>query len=194
MSRKIEFDLNEATEAAMRLFWQQGFENTSMDQLLKEMQIGQGSFYNKFKSKRCLYQSCLKYYSEKVTAKRVEVLFKNPDIPQAINDFFRIMIKSVGSKNVPQGCLLTNSLCSEVLAEGELESYILGELEKLERVFRDKLLEARQKGQVAQSLNPATVAALLITFIQGINKVSKTHKSTNQLLKQAKCLLDSLGI
>lgn len=194
MSRKIGFDLNEARQAAMRLFWEQGFENTSMDQLLKEMKIGQGSFYNKFKSKRLLYQSCLRLYSKKVTEKRVKILFKKSDIPQAINDFFRLMIKSVGSNKTPQGCLLTNSLCNEVLVEAELESYILNEIGKLQRVLRDRLIEAQHKGQFDEGLSPSTVAAILVTFIQGINKVSKTHQSTTQLLNQARYLLDSLGL
>ena len=54
MGRGIEFDYDKAIARATRLFWKTGYSNTSLRDLLKVMNIGEGSFYNTVKSKKNL--------------------------------------------------------------------------------------------------------------------------------------------
>ena len=55
MARAVEFDYDKAIDRAMRLLWRIGYSNVSVRDLLKVMGIGEGSFYNTFKSKKRLY-------------------------------------------------------------------------------------------------------------------------------------------
>ena len=64
MSGKRQFDYAAAINAATLLFWDKGFSNASLRALLKAMKIGEGSFYNSFKSKRHLYRLCLEHYHQ----------------------------------------------------------------------------------------------------------------------------------
>ena len=50
-----QFDRQQVLEAAMDLFWAQGFEGTGMTQLLEHVGIGRQSFYNTFGDKRALF-------------------------------------------------------------------------------------------------------------------------------------------
>jgi TetR/AcrR family transcriptional regulator, transcriptional repressor for nem operon len=72
MARTLEFDYTTALERATRLFWENGYPNTSLRDLLKKMGIGEGSFYNTLKSKKNAYLECLKHYNETVNLRRAE--------------------------------------------------------------------------------------------------------------------------
>jgi len=52
MARKKMFDDNDVIEKATALFWQRGYENTSMSQLESAMGINKFSIYASFESKK----------------------------------------------------------------------------------------------------------------------------------------------
>jgi len=60
MARPREFDLNEALQAAMLLFWERGYEATSIDDLLQQMGINRASLYGTFGQKRELFLKALR--------------------------------------------------------------------------------------------------------------------------------------
>src|SRR5260370_6814930 len=78
MGRGIEFDYDKAIARATRLFWKTGHSNTSLRELLKVMNIGEGSFYNTVKSKTNLYLECLKHYRPTVMTRRDTAFFSQP--------------------------------------------------------------------------------------------------------------------
>jgi len=65
--RPTEFDRNTALERAMVLFWRQGYEATSLSDLLGEMGIGRQSLYNAFGDKQALFIEAARHYGDKYT-------------------------------------------------------------------------------------------------------------------------------
>ena len=51
MARSKEFEENEVLDKAMRLFWEQGYEKTSMTDLVEHMGIHRRSLYDTFGDK-----------------------------------------------------------------------------------------------------------------------------------------------
>ena len=62
MARKKEFDPDQALAKAMAVFWRLGYENASLELLLREMGIAKQSLYDTFGDKRGLYMKALAYY------------------------------------------------------------------------------------------------------------------------------------
>jgi TetR/AcrR family transcriptional regulator, transcriptional repressor for nem operon len=61
MARPKELDPERALAKAMSVFWRLGYENTSMDVLMREMGIAKQSLYDTFGDKRALYMEALAY-------------------------------------------------------------------------------------------------------------------------------------
>ncbi len=66
MARPREFDIEEAVEGAMQIFWRQGYGATNLPDLLTAMGLTRGSFYKAFKDKRAVYLAALQRYDEQV--------------------------------------------------------------------------------------------------------------------------------
>ena len=62
MSRKRGFDIDEALEIAMRHFWRNGFQGSSVRSLCEAMGIKPGSFYSAFGSKEDCFRLALQRY------------------------------------------------------------------------------------------------------------------------------------
>jgi AcrR family transcriptional regulator len=62
--RPAVFDRGAALNAAMKLFWERGYEGTSFDDLIAAMGISASSFYNSFGSKEALYCEATRSYLE----------------------------------------------------------------------------------------------------------------------------------
>lgn len=65
MSRPVEFDRRQAVNRALVLFWRQGYQATSLTDLLETMGIGRSSFYAAFTDKRIFYIECLDLFADR---------------------------------------------------------------------------------------------------------------------------------
>ena len=62
--RPRAFDINEALKNALQVFWQKGYEGTSLEDLTKAMNINRSSLYTTFGNKEQLFYKVLDLYYE----------------------------------------------------------------------------------------------------------------------------------
>ncbi|MEE4011554.1 TetR/AcrR family transcriptional regulator [Roseibium sp. FZY0029] len=74
MARPREFDADEALEKAMELFWDVGYDEASLSELLGAMAITKGSFYKAFQDKQSVYLATLDRYNDQVVGNTVAFL------------------------------------------------------------------------------------------------------------------------
>ena len=178
----------------MLVFWEHGYEHTNLEQLLDAMQISPGSFYNSFESKKQLYRTCIDHYNQHVTAGRVALMLnQQTHIREGTRAFFRRIISEMGQKEMPRGCLMTNSVCDEVLAEPDLNEHVLGAMRGFQETIRRRLQTAVEAGELPANCDSATLAGVLIGWIQAITKGSQMGKSARQLQKETDLMLNGLG-
>ena len=194
MSRTIEFDLEKTIEKATRLFWRDGYSNTSLRGLLKTMGIGEGSFYNVFKSKKNLYLLCLKHYNDTVGRRRLGVLLSEPSAKRGIRAFFRTVMDELDDPKTPRICLMAGSLSSDVLNAHDLRRSVLAEMVLFERHFIGRLESAKVSSELPKNFPSAVAAQVLITYLQGLFRVFGVLQDRGQVEKQIEALLTGLGL
>src|SRR4051794_20302471 len=110
MPANIQFDISRAVARATQLFWKNGYRNTSVRDLLKAMTIGEGSFYNTFRSKRHLYIECLNHYNQTVNKRRLDALLAHESVKKGIRAFFRTLLDDLDNPRTPALCMLAGSV------------------------------------------------------------------------------------
>ena len=67
MARSKEFEESVVLDKAMRLFWEQGYEKTSMADLVNQMGIHRRSLYDTFVDKHTLFLKAVELYDHKTS-------------------------------------------------------------------------------------------------------------------------------
>ncbi|MBK5209014.1 MAG: TetR/AcrR family transcriptional regulator [Flavobacteriaceae bacterium] len=139
MARQKQYIEEEVIEKAMRLFWRNGYENTSVRMLEKEMGINQFSIYSSFGSKHGVFLESLKSYKSK-TKEMFEKLRNSNNGVEDIKEFFYNSIKVSGFRGSQKGCFVTNTYNEFAESEDELiKEQIAGFMNNLKEIFMEKL-------------------------------------------------------
>lgn len=107
--RPRAFDKTQALERAMEVFWQKGFEASSMTDLTRAMEIGATSLYAAFGSKEQLFREALAVYLNTVGARIWSSVNNAQTAYQAVENFLMITAGAFSSRDYPSGCLVVLS-------------------------------------------------------------------------------------
>ncbi|GAB2972009.1 TetR/AcrR family transcriptional regulator [Amycolatopsis acidiphila] len=174
MGRTRGFDVGEALDAALRTFWQQGFDATSMQDLCQAMQVRPGSVYAAFGAKRELFAAALRRYAETVTAEAVGRITAAPTGMQGLRDYFAHLIDAMVDGDRRWGCLITNSVVEFATRDPDLAGLMSLHLANLRAAFAAALTRARAEGELRPGAGPES-AELLVAVVQGMNVLAKSR-------------------
>jgi TetR/AcrR family transcriptional regulator, transcriptional repressor for nem operon len=194
MPKSIAFDYPQAIHRATQVFWRKGYSNASLRDLLKAMRIGEGSFYNTVKSKKRLYLECLKHYNDTVSRRRLAALLSRATVKEGIRTFFKNVLDELDDPRTPRICLLSGSLSSDVLAERDLNRYVVNEMGAFSGVFKERLKSAIDAGELPKDFNVEVTAQVLVTYLQGLFRVIRVLQNRTQVERQIETLLRGLGL
>ncbi|MEO0980358.1 MAG: TetR/AcrR family transcriptional regulator [Pseudomonadota bacterium] len=178
--RPRNFDEASALEAALLVFWQKGYEATSLDDLTKAMSLSRSSFYAAFGSKQALFRRALSHYSRN----GLQTLKNVADTADG-NPVDAMMQALSNPRGGVKGCMLIN--CITELAPHDEGVAEIGRrhLEKIEEIFADVLDPenpdaARARARALSSLAIGTLA---------LRKAGYPADRIAETLKQAKVIL-----
>lgn len=145
MARKKEYKEEEVIDKAMRLFWRNGYERTSMQMLEKEMGINKFSIYSSFGSKRGVFLESLNCYQSKV-AVMFEKFKKAGNGVEDIKQFFYDSVAICAEEGNEKGCLLTNTYNEFSESDDpEIKAQVKSFMDNLKLLFLEKLRIGRDK-------------------------------------------------
>ena len=194
MARTREFDYEKAMERAMYLFWKTGYANTSLRDLLKAMGIGEGSFYNTFKSKKNAYLECLKHYDATVNAERVYAFASQPTAAEGVRALFRAILNCLDDPRLPKVCLLAGAIAPDVLAEKELRAYMREQATGWATHMAARFDAEKERLILPHDFDSQTVATIIVTFVQGLWRMALISYDRPKLERQIDKLLTALKL
>jgi len=195
MARKIAFDYDEALDAALALFWQRGYAQAGLRDLLKVMRIGEGSFYNSHKSKKQLYLACIERYERQIVARRMDALANAPTALEGIQAFFAVVLDCLDDPATPSRlCMLAAMEAPDVLDDPDLRKRTERSLAELQSAMAGRLREDKEKGLLQPSLDPTMVASIIVIFLQGLWRVAMVSYDRANIEQQLGVLLHGVGV
>src|SRR3954470_9130493 len=103
-----QFDQDEVLDRAMAVFWERGYEATSIQDVVEATGLNRGSLYATFSDKKQLFLAVLAHYADRVGNPLMAEL-ADPNPRQAIERMFAAILRRTSDPTQPRGCLITNT-------------------------------------------------------------------------------------
>ena len=117
--RPRSFDRDQALDAAVLVFWDKGYEGSSIEDLTDAMGINRPSLYAAFGNKRDLFMQAIDRYAATHGNRAFSAFRLEPDNRMAVEQFFAASIECALADGTPRGCLI-NTVATEA-AENDAE-------------------------------------------------------------------------
>jgi AcrR family transcriptional regulator len=159
MSGRKQFDVTAALDRAMRVFWQRGYADASLDALSSATGLGRGSLYGAFGGKDALFRKSLDRYAGTYGAQYEHALASRPGEPvQAIEAFFEVVLARIADPSVPAGCLIAHSAAQAPVLNEENSAHVRALLDTQRARVRAALADSEAGPQVLDELTTYIVA------------------------------------
>lgn len=192
MAGTKQFDVREVLSRAMGVFWQRGYEATSIDDLVKATGINRGSIYGTFGDKKGLFLAAVDHYTTTVAAPLIAEL-SEPDPRRAIQGMFESIIHRTSNLSFPRGCLYTNSSLECPTAGDEIARRITERVAELESAIYQNLRNAQLAGLLDPDRDPKALARFFISVVHGMNVLNKTSGDRDVLKDVVRVAMSVLG-
>ncbi|MFK4404951.1 TetR/AcrR family transcriptional repressor of nem operon [Bradyrhizobium ottawaense] len=150
VGRPREFDLDEAVRRAMQIFWDRGFHDASLPDLLAGMQLSKGSFYKAFGDKKSVFLRALEFYTDDGVRNVQEVLRSAPSPKAAIrNALVRYADLSSGKKGV-RGCFGVLTAAEMLPGDPDIAEVIKRLFSRLQALFAATIAKGQAAGRNRQ--------------------------------------------
>jgi len=165
--RPKEFDETEALTAAMHYFWEHGYDNASLDNLLEVMHIKKSSFYATFKSKETLFSRCIDLYREH-SLEFLNTLNKEVGPKQTLLALTQHTINELEEFGKVKGCLLINSGQECYNKYPQLSQQVTEEFNTFNSMFEKLVKEAQTLGEIKSTKKASTIAGRYMNTLNGL--------------------------
>lgn len=178
MPRSKEFEENEVLLKAMNLFWEQGYEKTSLQDLVEHMGIHRRSLYDTFGDKHTLYLRAMEQYANMATSIKTEAQ-RGRTAKEAIRFIFDYLIEA--ADNRPVGCLFVNSATELALRDSVVCEKTNAAFNKEEQFLVDLIHKGQQTGEFSADKDARILAASLQTTMIGLRVLARTSSDKEKL-------------
>ncbi|MBD8634500.1 TetR/AcrR family transcriptional regulator [Stenotrophomonas sp. CFBP 13725] len=176
MGRPRSFDRDAAVDQALHLFWQQGYESTSLSQL--KAAIGGGisapSFYAAFGSKEALFQECAERYLS-TYAQVTHCLWDTTLAPkQAVERALRQSARMQCERGHPKGCMVTLAVMSAPTPElASVTAPLTRSRAHTRAGIRACVERAIAAGEFGADADAASLTCVFDSFLQGLSPLAR---------------------
>ena len=182
MARPRQFDPDEVIDRSMREFWERGYRDTSVDDLVEATGVRPGSLYNAFPGgKRSLFLKALDRYSKLVVPEKLGALEDAGAGLAELRAYFDGLVDDLMTPEGRMGCLMVNSTVELAAEDSEVGAIVRSHMQRLERNAERALRNAQRRGEIAAHVDPRAKAVQLMATGMGLMVVGKTNPGRNVL-------------
>lgn len=187
--RPRKTDPNTALVTAMKVFWEKGYEGTSMSDLVAATGMAKPSLYATFGDKEGIYTKTLEHYFHELGSPLLDDFRQSPDaLDVVIRRFLQAVAESASDKTGPSGCFVVHSIIECASQPPALEALGRTFNEKRRETFLKRFRAAKREGALPETANAKDLAEFYsgqVLALAVMARAGADQKSLNRLIDVA---------
>lgn len=181
MARPQEYDARDALRESLTVFWNKGYEATSVADLLEATGLSKSSLYSAFGGKRELFLSAFDSYRAQRVVEMNRMLAEGTG-REAIERFFGAIIKDSQDPAAPRyGCMSTNEAVELAPHDPEVRARVNADFNTIETAIAEAVRRGQADGSIPAGKDAAEVARALLVSFPGLQVMVRARLDDDRL-------------
>ncbi len=175
--RPREFDMDEALDQAIRVFCEQGYNATSIGDLIDAMGLASGSIYKAFRDKRAVFLAALDRH---IVLRKEQIAAAARSSKPARERLRDVLVHFVEvSKGIEgrRGCLVVGSAVELAILDREVAARVNASIGKNEAFLADLIRQGQADKSIPAAIDPEETARVMVCLTQGLRVVGKSGRA-----------------
>lgn len=190
--RPRSFDKDDALQKAMYVFWEKGYEGTTMADLIQSIGMKAPSIYAAFGNKDAIFREVVKSYLPIVVEGQLAALNSSSEIYEAVEATLKACVSLYTAEDNPHTCLIMTAAINTAPGHEEHIETLRSLREKYKSAWERRFEQAKIDKQLVPEANPIELAEYFTTVIQGMTIKAKDGASKDSLASTVKLALQVL--
>lgn len=175
MVRQREFDVDKALDAAMQLFWEKGYEATSLSDLTSAMGIQRPSIYSTFGDKKELFEAALRRYTSAHAVEYPREAAASSVGEGSVPRFFEGLVEEEYAGTGNRGCFCINTMVELAPHDAKFEILTREHEMYLAAIFQETIEKGLRSGELQAGLDAKALAQTLVVSLIGLTVIMKAR-------------------
>lgn len=162
-------DRNAGLDVAARLFWERGYEGTSIADLTHAMGITPPSLYATFGSKEELFRLALDHSIAQQSQRRSEMLQAKIPAYEALASYLYDIAEGDTQPDKPRGCIVSTAVLQHSEENASVARTAATWREAAMQILKTRFDRAVSEGELPEQTNTDTLARFYGAIIQGMS-------------------------
>ena len=190
MGRKKSYDREEVAESALQMFWEKGFERTSLRDLEAATGVNRFGLYDSFKDKQGLFEECIEHYCS-----NNEVMFDDlveRGLEGLLGLIERFALPDPKDKNCHNGCLVVTALLEQDGLSEQVRTRMKRNITYLVSYIHKVLENEQAQGHLRKELNIDESVELVHMALVGLPTMSRISADTTGMQLAARAVMSTM--
>jgi len=183
--RPRTFDRQIALSRAMVVFWERGFEGTSMEDLVKAMKISPSSLYAAFGDKKRLFEAVIDHYLAGPGGFIGPILQSEPSIKKAFERLMQAAAFELSRSDQPAGCMVSLAVTHCSPGASDVQAVLTKHRGRSLSFLQARLQEGILNGELPPDTDARELARFFMSILQGMSVQARDGAKHENLLATA---------
>lgn len=165
----------------MRTFWTQGYEGTSVQDLVGAMGVNKPSLYSTFGCKEEIFREAVELYDRVEGRATSQSLSEARTAREAVETMLRSNASAYAVDEGPRGCMIVLSSLLGAPENDSVRAFLADNRLKGETMLRDRLARGIAQGDLLASADVDQLAAFYTTVLEGLSIQARDGASARKL-------------
>jgi TetR/AcrR family transcriptional repressor of nem operon len=175
MARNKDFDENEVLARAIQIFWHQGYNGTSMQDLVDGLGISRSSLYDTYTDKHTLFVKALESYQQAGAAKIQQIINQEGvSSKEIIRQLLELTTGELIDDQQQKGCFMVNAGVEVAPHDQQVSNMVCQNDQQMEEAFYQVIKKGQDKGEFNAQQDARALSRFILNAVKGMRVTAKS--------------------